>query len=49
MERNLFADGLFHLVTRGFVLVGLYLLWARAGRGGWRWTWRSLTGWMLVG
>ena len=49
MELNMLADGLFHLVALTFVLVGLFLLWARAGRGGWRWTWRSLTGWMLAG
>jgi uncharacterized membrane protein len=49
MELNMLADGLFHVVTLSFVLAGSYLLWARARRGAWRWTWRSLTGWMLVG
>jgi uncharacterized membrane protein len=49
MELNVLFDGLFHVVTLAFVLVGLYLLWARIGRGGWRWRARSLTGWMLVG
>lgn len=49
MELNMFADGLFHLVTLSFVLGGLYWLWSRARRGAWHWTWRTLTGWMLVG
>jgi uncharacterized membrane protein len=49
MELNMFFDGLFHVLTLSFVVAGLYLLWARARRGAWRWTWRSLTGWMLVG
>ncbi|QBI21874.1 DUF2243 domain-containing protein [Egibacter rhizosphaerae] len=49
MQLNMFADGLFHVAALALVLVGLFMLWARAGRGGWRWTWRSLSGWMLVG
>jgi uncharacterized membrane protein len=49
MELNMLADGLFHLVTLLFVVVGVLWLWGRARRGGWVWSWRSVVGWMLAG
>ena len=48
LEDNTMWDGLFHLSTWVFVVVGLFLLW-RAISNGHPATWRSLTGLLLVG
>jgi uncharacterized membrane protein len=48
LEDNSLWDGLFHLSTWVFVVVGLFALW-RALSGGHRVTWRSLVGLLLTG
>lgn len=48
LEANSLWDGLFHLSTWAFVVVGLFVLW-RALAGGHRMTWRSLVGLLLTG
>ena len=48
LEDNNVWDGLFHLSTWVFVVVGLFVLW-RALSGGQRVTWRSLVGLLLTG
>ena len=48
LEENTLWDGLFHASTWVFVVVGLFVLW-RALKAGHPWTWRSLTGLLLIG
>jgi uncharacterized membrane protein len=49
LEVNTLWDGLFHAATYVVVTVGLFMLWDRVRWGGIAWSWRALTGWMLVG
>ena len=49
LEANTLWDGLFHAATYLLIAVGLFMLWARARRGGVVWSWRSLLGWGLLG
>lgn len=49
LELNTLFDGLFHVSTYVFVLIGLVLLWRSAHRGHLWWSNRSLAGSLLVG
>jgi uncharacterized membrane protein len=48
LEDNTLWDGLFHMSTWCFVVLGLFLLW-RATSSGSRSTWRGLLGLLLAG
>jgi uncharacterized membrane protein len=49
LEVNTFRDGLFHITTYVFVLIGLIILWKNAHRPHVRWSGKLLTGTLLVG
>jgi uncharacterized membrane protein len=49
LEINTLWDGLFHLSTYVFVLLGLIVLWKRAHRTHVRWSGKLLAGSMLMG
>jgi uncharacterized membrane protein len=49
LEINTLWDGLFHLSTYVFVLLGLIILWRRAHRTHVRWSGKLLAGTMLIG
>lgn len=48
LEENVLWDGLFHVGTFAFTVAGLFLLW-RVLSAGYRVTWRSMVGLLLVG
>ena len=49
LQVNTLWDGLFHMTTYVFVLLGLIILWKRAHRTHVRWSGKLLTGTMLMG
>lgn len=49
LERNTFADGLFHAFTLAAVVAGLAVLWSRLQAGGSSAGTRSLWGWVIFG
>ncbi|HWC71679.1 MAG TPA: DUF2243 domain-containing protein [Actinomycetota bacterium] len=49
LEVNTLWDGLFHMTTYVFVVVGVFMIWARAREGALVWSWRTLLGWSLFG
>jgi len=49
LEVNTLWDGLFHATTWLFVLVGLFLLWRALADGTRHWSFRTLSGPLLVG
>jgi uncharacterized membrane protein len=49
LQDNTLADGLFHVVTLVFLLIGLFMLWRRLGAVGRPAPTRALTGLMLAG
>jgi uncharacterized membrane protein len=49
LKINTLADGVFHASAWIFVFGGLWWLWRAVKAGGWKWSWRSLLGWMAVG
>jgi uncharacterized membrane protein len=49
LEINTLWDGLFHLSTYIFVVLGLLILWRAAGRTHVRWSGKLLAGTMLLG
>ena len=49
LRLNTVADGLFHAATYVFVVLGLIALWRSAHRTHLWWSWKLLTGTMLIG
>ena len=49
LEVNTFFDGLFHLATYVFVVLGLAVLWRSAHRAHLWWSWKLLLGTLLIG
>jgi uncharacterized membrane protein len=49
LEINTLWDGIFHLSTYIFVLLGLIILWKRAHRSHVRWSGKLLSGTVLIG
>jgi uncharacterized membrane protein len=49
LQVNTLWDGLFHMTTYVFVLLGLIILWKRAHRTHVRWSGKLLTGTILIG
>ena len=49
LEVNTFFDGLFHVATYVFVLLGLAVLWRTAHHAHLWWSWKLLVGTLLIG
>jgi uncharacterized membrane protein len=49
LKLNTFLDGLFHIATYVFVVLGLIMLWRTANRAHLTWSWKLLAGTMLMG
>ena len=49
LKVNSLWDGLFHMATYVFIVLGILMIWSRGRDGAMTWLWRGLLGWMLVG
>jgi uncharacterized membrane protein len=49
LQVNTLADGVFHAATWVIVVGGLWWLGRAVEAGGWKWSWRSVLGWLATG